>query len=149
MFPGLWPIGVFGSSSLASLLESTMSSGDLHLLAIGGAAPASQATEDAKSTVLIVDDLEINRRLLKAILKTSPYRILEARRASEALEILDKEKVDLVILELMIPEMSGPEFCRAIKANRKTQLVPVLIMTSVQGVENEIAGIASGADEFL
>ena len=54
------------------------------------------------------------------------------------------EKVDLVILDLMMPGMSGPEFCRTLKADRKTQLVPILMLTSIQGVENEVAGIASG-----
>ena len=100
-------------------------------------------------TVLVVDDLDLNRRLLKAMLKTAPYRILEAKRAAEALTLLEREKVDLVIVDLVMPEMSGPDFCRRLKANRKTQLVPILMLTSVQGVENEIAGIASGADEFL
>ncbi len=100
-------------------------------------------------TVLIVDDLEINRRLMRAMLKTAPYRILEARRATEALHILERESVDLLILDLMMPEMSGLEFCQRIKANRKTQLVPILMLTSMQGIENEIAGIASGADEYL
>ena len=49
----------------------------------------------------------------------------------------------------MMPGVSGPEFCRTLKADRKTQLIPILMLTSVQGVENELAGIASGADEFL
>src|SRR5258708_32586182 len=57
--------------------------------------------------------------------------------------------MDLVILDLRLPEMSGPELCRWMKASRQTQLVPVLVVTSLQGVENEIAGISSGADEFL
>ena len=100
-------------------------------------------------TVLLVDDLEINRRLLKAMLKNTKYRFLEARRASEAFAILETEHVDLVILDLMIPEMSGPEFCRKIKTNRKTQLVPILVITSLHGVENEIHGIDAGADEYL
>lgn len=100
-------------------------------------------------TVLIVDDLDLNRRLLKAMLKTARYRILETRRASEALAMVEREKVDLVIVDLVMPEMSGPDFCRRLKASRKTHLVPILMLTSVQGVENEITGIASGADEFL
>ncbi len=104
---------------------------------------------ERQPTILIVDDLEINRRLLRAMLKTAPYRIVEARRASEALGILERETVDLLILDLMMPEMSGLEFCQKIKASRRTQLVPILILTSMQGIENEIAGIASGADEFL
>jgi putative two-component system response regulator len=100
-------------------------------------------------SILIVDHQDINRRLLRAMLKHEPYRILEARRADEALSVLIAENVDLVILDLMLPEMSGLDLCRRIKADRQTQLVPVLIMTSVQGVENEIASITSGADEFL
>jgi len=100
-------------------------------------------------TVLILDNLDLNRRLLRAMLKAASYRILEAKRPTEALSLLQREKVDLVIVDLVMPEMSGPDFCRRLKANRQTQLVPILMLTSVQGVENEIAGIASGADEFL
>src|SRR5437667_3894400 len=77
--------------------------------------------------ILIVDGEEINRRLLKAIFKTASYRILEARRASEAIDLLQAEKIDLVILDLKLPEMSGAELCRWIKASRLTQLVPVLM----------------------
>jgi putative two-component system response regulator len=105
--------------------------------------------QDKTCTILIVDSLEINRRLLKAMLKASNYRFMEAKRATEALAIMDAERVDLVILDLMIPEMSGPEFCRRVKNNRKTKLVPILMLTSVQGVENEVQGIDSGADEYL
>src|SRR5580700_4364715 len=103
----------------------------------------------APSTILIVDSEEINRRLLKAIFKTAPYRMLESRKASEAMALLQSEKIDLVVLDLMLPEMSGPELCRWMKSNRPTQLVPVLMITNVQGVENEIVSISSGADEFL
>src|SRR5580700_8939719 len=101
------------------------------------------------ATILVVDSEEINRRLLKAIFKTTPYRIVEAHRASEATALLESEKIDLVILDLMLPEMSGPELCRWMKARRATQLIPVLMITNIQGVENEIVGISSGADEFL
>jgi putative two-component system response regulator len=119
-----------------------------------GSSPAVSffETEDSAvgpASILIVDSEEINRRLLKAIFKTAPYRILEARRASEATAFLQSEKIDLVILDLMLPEMSGPELCRWMKASRSTQLIPVLMVTSVQGTENEIVGISSGADEFL
>jgi putative two-component system response regulator len=103
----------------------------------------------ASATILIVDSEEINRRLLKAIFKTAPYRIVEARKASEAMALLQSERIDLVILDLMLPELSGPELCRWVRSNRPTQLVPVLMITSVQGIENEIISISSGADEFL
>jgi putative two-component system response regulator len=100
-------------------------------------------------TILIADDVDLNRRLLRATLKAASYRILEAKRPSEALAILEHEKVDLVIVDFVMPEMSGPDFCRVLKTNRKTQLIPILMITSLHGPENEIAGIDSGADEFL
>jgi len=100
-------------------------------------------------TILIVDDIDLNRRLLKAMLKAAPYRILESKRPSEALAMLEQEKVSLVVVDLVMPEMSGPDFCRLLKTDRKTQLIPILMTTSVQGAESEIAGIESGADEFL
>jgi putative two-component system response regulator len=113
--------------------------------------PYFEADENLQfpATILVVDSEEINRRLLKAIFKTTPYKILEAHRASQATALLQSEKIDLVILDLMLPEMSGPELCRWMKARRSTQLIPVLMITSIQGVENEIVGISSGADEFL
>ncbi len=107
--------------------------------------------EDATQapTILVVDDIDLNRRLLRAMLKTASYRILDAKRPSEALALLGSEKVDLVVVDLVMPEMSGPDFCRALKNDRKTQFIPILMTTSVQGAENEVAGIESGADEFL
>lgn len=109
------------------------------------------ALEDAPEvpTILIVDDLDLNRHLLKAILKTESYRVLEAKRPAVALKVLEHEKVDLIVMDMVMPGMSGPDFCRALKADRTTQLIPLLVITGVQGTENEIAGIESGADEFL
>jgi putative two-component system response regulator len=101
------------------------------------------------STVLILDSVEVNRRLLRGMLKHSGYRILEAKRPMEAIEVLSLEKVDLVVVDLMMPEMSGTDFCRKIKSDRRTRLIPILMLTSIQGAESEIAGISSGADEFL
>jgi putative two-component system response regulator len=107
--------------------------------------------EDANQapTILVVDGLEMNRHLLKAMLKGASYRILEADRPSAALAILEREKVDLVVVDLVMPETSGPDFCRRLKSDRNTHLIPILMTTSVQGDENEVAGIESGADEFL
>jgi putative two-component system response regulator len=104
---------------------------------------------DATATLLVVDAVEINRQVLKGMLKASPYRILEARHPSDAFAILERESIDLVIADMMMPEMAGPEFCRRLKGNRRTRLTPILILTSVQGVDNEVAGLESGADEFL
>lgn len=104
---------------------------------------------DRSPTVLIVDSQEVNRRVMRGMLKQEPYRILEAGQAMDAISILEHERVDLVILDLMMPGISGLELCRRIKSSRRTQLLPVLMLTSVQGIESEVAGLASGADEFL
>ena len=100
-------------------------------------------------TILVVDSTEMNRRLFRAMLKAAPYRVLEATRPSEAMAVLEVEKVDLLVVDMVMPEFSGPEFCRQLKSARETQLIPVLITTSIQGVENEIASLESGADDFL
>ncbi len=131
--------------------DSLVHSGSAASTSIIAPIPFFEPDDNAQipATILMVDSEEINRRLLRAIFKTTPYKILEAHRASEATALLGSEKIDLVILDLMLPEMSGPELCRWMKAHRSTQLIPVLMITNLQGVENEIAGISSGADEFL
>ena len=107
-----------------------------------------------RATILLVDSVEINRQLIKGILKAGPYRLLEARHPSEAFATLQREPVDLIIADLMLPadgntSHGGFEFCRRLKANRATRLIPILILTNVQGIDNEVAGLESGADEFL
>jgi putative two-component system response regulator len=100
-------------------------------------------------TILVIDDIDLNRRLLKGILKAAPYRILEAKRPSAAFSLLDSEKIDLIVVDLVMPEMSGMEFCQMLKSDRRTQFIPILMTTSVQGIESEVAGLESGADEYL
>lgn len=100
--------------------------------------------------LLLVDSLEINRRLAKGMLRSAgQYEFFEAATGRAALDILDHQPVDLVILDLMMPDISGPEFCRRLKSNRKTQLLPILMITSMQGAEHEVLGIDAGADEYL
>ena len=125
------------------------SGGELKALGVGSHLGQLGGDPDSCPTILILDQVDVNRRLLRAMLRAENCRILEARRAQEAFAFLEREKVDLVILDLMMPGMGGPEFCRIVKADRRTQLVPILMLTNVQGVENEVVGIDSGADEFL
>lgn len=113
-----------------------------------------RAESSGRATILLVDSIDINRQLIKGILKAGQYRILEARQPHEAFDLLDQADVDLIIADLIMPEIStdmkgGLEFCRRIKANRRTRLIPILILTSVQGNDNVIASLESGADEFL
>ncbi|MFO0508480.1 MAG: HD-GYP domain-containing protein [bacterium] len=104
---------------------------------------------DSNPTILLVDAADLNRRVVKATLRETGARFIEARRTSEAFEILRKERVDLVICDLFLPDENGMDFCRELKADRNTQLLPVLMLTSLQGSEHEVAGLTSGADEYL
>lgn len=101
------------------------------------------------ATILIIDAEEISRRVLRAMLKAGPYRIFEAHRPAEALALLEREPVDLIIIDLVMPELDGAELCRRIRSKRGARLIPILMVTSVGGSEHEIQGIAAGADEFL
>ncbi len=104
---------------------------------------------DTEPSVLLVDGVELNRRVLKATLSSTGARFVEAQNAPEALSLLAYQRVDLVICDMFLPGMSGMEFCRQLKSNRGTQLLPVLMLTSVEGAEHEVEGLSSGADEFL
>lgn len=99
--------------------------------------------------MLVVDSDPVGRQLFRGVLKAAHYRILEAPDATEALAILRDTTVDLVITDLVLRDLSGLELCRKVKADKRTRLIPILVMTSVHAIESEIAGLDSGADEFL
>src|ERR1700676_1612299 len=85
-----------------------------------GPSPAIPFFDEPGATpaaILIVDSEEINRGLFNAIFKHALYKNLEGRKVSEAMALLPSERVALVILDLMLPEMSGPELCRWIRSN--------------------------------
>jgi putative two-component system response regulator len=142
------------ASSLSNLLTHLTTPVRSPLSAIP-AIPAGLSAEPLQDggrsgRLLLVDSLEINRRLAKGMLRSAgQYEFFEAASGRAALDILDRQPVDLVILDLMMPDISGPEFCRRLKSHRKTQLLPILMITSMQGAEHEVLGIDAGADEYL
>lgn len=101
------------------------------------------------ATILVVDDLEPNIRVLEAKLVKEYYTVLSAARGKEALDILHKEKVDIVLLDCMMPEMDGFETCKHIKADPELSHIPVVMVTALSEVEDKVKGLESGADEFL
>jgi putative two-component system response regulator len=100
------------------------------------------------ASILIVDGVESRRQTLKTALRNHVSQILESCGATEALEILGREVVDLVIVESSLPGMTGLELCRWLKVNPDTQLIPVLVLASDLGPDLKLAAISSGADEF-
>jgi putative two-component system response regulator len=104
---------------------------------------------DTEPTILLVDAVDLNRRVLRATLASTGARFVEAKGPLHAFEILQRERVDLVVCDMFLPDLSGLEFCRRLKSDRNTNLLPVLMLTSVEGSELEVEGLTSGADEYL
>lgn len=99
--------------------------------------------------VLIVDDNPTNVELIQVQLKPFQYEIQKAYGGEEALEIIKKDPPDLVLLDLMMPRISGYDVCKAIKSNSQTQLIPVIIVTALKELDDKIRAIELGADDFL
>ncbi len=103
----------------------------------------------AASRVLCVDDETFNLTLLQALLEPRGYEILTAHGGEEALEVLARERVDLVLLDVMMPVIDGFEVCRRIKGVESTRAIPVVLLTALSGREDRIQGIEAGADDFI
>jgi DNA-binding response OmpR family regulator len=102
----------------------------------------------ARPRVLIVDDTPQNIRLLEAVLGPAGYLTLSASSGPEALDLLAKEPVDIVLLDVVMPEMDGFEVCRQIRADPRTSVLPVVMVTASEQHE-KVRGIEAGADDFL
>lgn len=98
---------------------------------------------------MIVDDIPTNVRLLEARLSAEYYEVVSASSGPQALEIMQAQDVDIVLLDVMMPEMDGFEVCRRIKANPRTQHVPVVMITALDQPSDRVNGLNSGADDFL
>ena len=100
-------------------------------------------------TILVADDQAANRELLTELLTTQGFKIITAADGPEALDQLRRVPTDLVLLDVMMPRMTGFEVCEKIKANPDTYLIPVILVTGLSDKENRIEGIRVGADDFL
>jgi class 3 adenylate cyclase len=103
---------------------------------------------DTTVTVLAVDDQPANLRLLDAVLTPRGYRVLTASSGAEALALLETEDVDIVLLDIVMPEMDGHEVCRRIRSTPATEFLPVVMITA-SGSEQRLAALESGADDFV
>lgn len=101
------------------------------------------------SRILVVDDTPVNVKLLHDILVNRGYVVTTATSGSDALESIASEPPDLVLLDVMMPGMSGFDVCSRLRADAKTALLPVVLVTALHAVEDRIAGIEAGADDFL
>lgn len=99
--------------------------------------------------VLIVDDLAPNIHLLEVKLATQYYDVLKAMSGEEALEIAERERLDLILLDAMMPGMNGFETCKRLKSNAKTWHIPIIMVTALEESKDRIRGLEAGADDFI
>ena len=102
-----------------------------------------------RARILVVDDVPQNVKLLEQLLTLSDYEVITASSGAEGLAKVASGKPDLVLLDVVMPQMSGYEVCRAIRANPATQLLPVVMVTALDPGEERVKGIEAGADDFL
>src|SRR5262249_33530921 len=99
--------------------------------------------------VLVVDDLPQNVKLLADLLTAKGFAVATASSGPEALGKVDSERPDLVLLDVMMPEMSGYEVCRKIREKPDMGILPVVMVTSLDPSQERIRGLEAGADDFL
>ena len=106
--------------------------------------------EDKKiPLVMVVDDNEQNLELLQAYLEDINYQTIPAKDGVEALEILGKRKPDLILLDVMMPRMSGFEVCKRIKNDANLSDIPIIMVTALNEFGDIERAIDSGTDDFL
>lgn len=106
------------------------------------------AKEDAK-LILIVDDEARMRRFMQMNLDLEGYRVVEAGNGLEAINRVREDLPDLVLLDVMMPKLSGFEVCKQIKCNPDTRDVQVIMVTALDELGDHERGVDSGTDEFL
>ncbi len=101
------------------------------------------------ATILVVDDVPTNVKLLADLLAAKGYRVATAASGKEALAQIESDRPSLVLLDVMMPDMSGYEVCRAIRANPAHGILPVVLITALDPDKERIKGLEAGADDFL
>jgi putative two-component system response regulator len=105
--------------------------------------------QEKRARVLVVDDHPLNRQLLQAYLTAVDCSVLTAASGAAALEIFAEQAPDLVLLDVDMPGIDGFEVCRRLKATPEGRLVPVVMITALNQVEDRVTALEAGADDFM
>ena len=98
------------------------------------------------TTILVVDDDPDILMILKDNLKLDGYRVLCARDGREALDLFDSRRIDLIVLDLMLPDLDGLQICRTVRAGSR---VPIILLTAKDAVSDKVLGLECGADDYM
>jgi signal transduction histidine kinase len=120
---------------------------------MSGSAPIQDhlnpTTGPGSGTILVVDDDQRNVRLMESILRGSGYQVVKAYNGEEALHVVESRPPDLLLLDVMMPKMSGFELCQTLKRRYETRLLPIILVTALNALEDKVQALEYGADDFL
>src|SRR3954463_14075798 len=103
----------------------------------------------SKPNILVAEDESALITLLRYNLEREGYRVLEARDGEEALLIASEEQPDVVLLDWMLPQLSGIEVCRRLRSRQETRNVPILMLTARGEETDRVRGLDTGADDYI
>ena len=117
-------------------------------------APASEASREAGSPegrgrILVVDDHEDNIEVLRVRLESWGYGTHACYNGNDALAYVEKTPPDLILLDVMMPEISGIEVARRIKGNKSLPFIPIIMQTALDSTEDKVMGLEAGADDYI
>ena len=103
----------------------------------------------ANQTILVVEDEQDIRKLLQYNLTQERFKVVEAEDGEQALKILQRNKASLILLDLMLPGLSGLELCKILRGRSDTARIPILMLTAKAGEADKVVGLEIGADDYL
>jgi DNA-binding response OmpR family regulator len=104
---------------------------------------------EKKHKILIVEDNQENIDLLVHFLRPKKYEIISVMDGVKGLEAAKKEKPDIILLDIMLPKMDGFEVCEKLKKDKKTQFIPIIMITALKDLKDKIRSLEAGADDFI
>ena len=108
-----------------------------------------QAPAEPRATILVVDDSAVELRLMEGLFARENYQVILADEGEESLRLALKHQPDLILLDAVMPGMSGFQVCRRLKAEPRTREIPVLFVTVLHGEADEVAALEAGAIDFI
>lgn len=107
--------------------------------------------DDSTNHILIVDDMPANLRMLEAMLASENYQVIKASGGREAIHatVTYENNIDLILLDIIMPEINGYEVCRHLKKNHRTRMIPIIAVTALSDIDSRIKCIEAGADDFI
>ena len=113
------------------------------------AAPVAASGPEGRGCILIVDDHEDNIEVLKVRLESWGYGTHSCYNGNDALAYVEQSPPDLILLDVMMPEISGIEVARRIKANKALPFIPIIMQTALDSTEDKVEGLEAGADDYI